>query len=66
MTLRNKVRLAVSWWRAIQTGEWARIHGEKPKEADLVYKYSFDAINHLLLESTMREAGIQELLIKRT
>lgn len=47
MTLRNKVRLAVSWWRAIQTGEWARIHGEKPKEADLVYKYSFDAINHL-------------------
>ena len=61
MTRRNKVRLAVSWWRAIQTGEWARIHDKKPKETDLVDKYSFNAINHLLLESTMREAGIQEL-----
>ena len=61
MTRGNKVRLAVSWWRAIQSGEWGRRHGSKPKVADLVDKYSFDAINHLVMECTMREAGIQEL-----
>jgi len=62
MTRRNKVRLAVSWWRAIQSNEWGRLHGQKPMGTDLSDKYSFDAINHLLLEATMREAAIQELL----
>ncbi|BBI33476.1 Stf0 family sulfotransferase [Cohnella abietis] len=30
ITRRNKVRLAVSWWRAIVSGEWHRNYGEKP------------------------------------
>ncbi len=59
MTRRNKIRLAVSWWKAIQSGEWHRRKGVKPAEADLAQAYSFDAINHLLLESVFREAGIQ-------
>ena len=60
MTRRNKVRLAVSWWKAIQTQEWYRIQGSKPQPKDLSDAYSFDAINHLYMEASMREAGIQE------
>jgi LPS sulfotransferase NodH len=60
MTRRNKVRLAVSWWRAIQTEEWNRPRSADPKEVDLKDAYSYDAINHLYAECVMREAGIQE------
>ncbi|RAP77421.1 Stf0 family sulfotransferase [Paenibacillus montanisoli] len=62
MTRRNKVRLAVSWWRAIVSGEWHREHGQKPGDADISDKYSFDAIHHLLTESVMREAAIEAFL----
>ena len=60
MTRRNKVRLAVSWWTAIQSHEWHRQRGIKPTSADLREKYSYDAINHLLAECCLREAAIQE------
>jgi LPS sulfotransferase NodH len=60
MTRRNKVRLAVSWWKAIKGQEWHRRAGESPKSVDLPDAYSFDAINHLYRECSMREAGIQE------
>jgi LPS sulfotransferase NodH len=60
MTRRNKVRLAVSWWRAVKTQEWHRLPGEPRKLVDLGDAYSFDAIHHLFRECSMREAGIQE------
>jgi len=60
MTRRNKVRLAVSWWKAIQTQEWHRLSGVPPRPVDPTEAYSFDAINHLYVECSMREAGIQE------
>jgi LPS sulfotransferase NodH len=60
MTRRNKVRLAVSWWKAIKSQEWHRRAGESPKSVDLADAYSFDAIHHLYRECSMREAGIQE------
>jgi len=60
MTRRNKIRLAVSWWKAIQSGEWHVPENESCKPVDLSDKYSFDAINHLYNECSMREAGIQE------
>ena len=60
MTRRNKIRLAVSWWRAIQSGEWHLPVNEQRKPVDLSNAYSFDAINHLYNECSMREAGIQE------
>jgi len=60
MTRRNKIRLAVSWWQAIQSEEWHVITGEERKQIDLSNAYSFDAINHLYNECSMREAGIQE------
>jgi len=61
MTRRNKVRLAVSWWKAIKTQEWHRPHGNSAQTVDLTEAYSFEAINHLYAECSMREAGIQEL-----
>jgi LPS sulfotransferase NodH len=60
MTRRNKVRLAVSWWRAIVSGEWHRTHGDKPTIEDIADQYSFEAINHLLMESVLREAAIED------
>lgn len=59
MTRRNKVRLAVSWWRAIVSGEWHRVHGTRPYQEEIADKYSFDAINHLLVECTLREAAFE-------
>jgi trehalose 2-sulfotransferase len=61
MTRRNKVRLAVSWWKAIKTQGWHRGKDQSSNTStDLAEAYSFDAIHHLFCESTMREAGIQE------
>ena len=60
MTRRNKIRLAVSWWKAIQSAEWHRETGQLPVAADLKDKYSYDAIAHLFAECSMREAAIQE------
>lgn len=60
MTRRNKVRLAVSWWKAIKGQEWHRRAGESPKSVDLAGAYSFESIYHLYCECSMREAGIQE------
>ena len=64
MTRRNKVRLAASWWKAMKTQEWHRLPGERSASLDLRDDYSFDAIDHLYAESSMREAGIQELFAK--
>jgi trehalose 2-sulfotransferase len=60
MARRNKVRLAVSWWKAIKSQGWHRRAGESPKSVDLADAYSFDVIQHLYRECSMREAGIQE------
>lgn len=60
MTRRNKVRLAVSWWKAIRTEEWHRLSGASPRAVDLRDAYSFAAIHQLFRECAMREAGIQE------
>jgi len=60
MTRRNKVRLAVSWWKAIKSKEWHRLSGVSPRSVDLSEAYSFDAIHQLYRECSMREAGIQE------
>ncbi len=60
MTRRNKVRLAVSWWKAIKSQEWHRKTGETPKAVDLEGEYLYEAILQLFHESAMREAGMQE------
>lgn len=62
MTRRNKVRLAVSWWKAIQSAEWHRTVGQAAaaQPANLRDAYHFDALRQLYNESIMREAGTQE------
>jgi LPS sulfotransferase NodH len=74
MTRRNKLRLAVSWWRAIKSGEWHRPSraeptvvdgpsGRVPRElpsADLVDLYNYNAIEHLMIDADLREADMQE------
>jgi trehalose 2-sulfotransferase len=60
MTRRNKVRLAVSWWRAIVSDEWHRNAGTPPKDCDLADKYNYDAIHHLIQESVMFEAALED------
>ena len=64
MSRRNKVRLAVSWWKAIQTGEFARIKGRDVKIVDVSDKYLYNAIDTLVANCVMREAAIQELFSK--
>lgn len=60
MTRRNKVRLAVSWWKAIKSEEWHRRAGAGPNVPNVKNDYLFEAIDHLLVEACMREAAIQE------
>jgi len=60
MTRRNKVRLAVSWWKAIQSREWHRLHGVLPQYSELAARYVPEAIDHLFSESVMREAAMQD------
>lgn len=62
MTRRNKIRLAVSWWRAIVSGEWHRHHGVKPQERDIADKYNAEAIEHLLVDCAMCDAAIEDFL----
>jgi len=59
---RNKVRQAVSWWKAIQDNEW-HIEAGKSRITDQSFyedKYDFKAILHLWKESMLREANMQD------
>ena len=76
VTRRDKVRIAVSWWRAIKTGEWHRPCRPEPTAVDgafgrttpdpaspnLIDLYDYDAIEHLAREASIREADIQAQL----
>lgn len=64
LTRRNKVRQAVSWWKAIVTEEWHRRSGETRNydPATIRDRYDFDALRHLLLEISLRESKIQAFL----
>lgn len=77
MTRRDKLRLAVSWWRAIQSGEWHRPARSAPTVVSpdggarqpqappaLAERYDRDAIQHLVLEASVREADIQTELAR--
>lgn len=66
MTRRNKVRLAVSWWRAIVSDEWHREAGTASKAYDLEDKYNYDAIHHLIQESVMFEAALEDFFTQNS
>jgi LPS sulfotransferase NodH len=60
MTRRNKIRLAVSWWKAIKTGEWHLQTCEEKKQINVKDDYLYDALNHLFNEANLREALAQK------
>jgi trehalose 2-sulfotransferase len=69
LTRRNKLRLAVSWLRAIRSQEWHRpnradtVVGEAPPRtnaADVVEAYDHDALEYLLVEANQAEADMQD------
>ena len=64
LTRRNKIRQAVSWWKAIMTDEWHRksVDQSSTDHRDLLEKYNFEALKHLLLEISVRESAIQAFL----
>lgn len=64
LTRRNKVRQAVSWWKAIVTDEWGRESGKvcSYSVSDVKERYDFAAIRHLLIEATFLESKIQAFL----
>lgn len=61
LTRRNKVRLAVSWWKAIQDNQWHLQPGQKREKDASFYedKYDVNALKHLFREAILREAGTQ-------
>lgn len=63
MTRRNKVRLAVSWWRAIKSEIWHRegaTDDVRPAAATVEDgDYDFAALDHLFAEASLREAAMQ-------
>lgn len=64
LTRRNRIRQAVSWWKAIQDNEWHLQKGHERKQPDSFYssKYNFRALFTLLTEISLREARIQAFL----
>lgn len=64
LTRRNKIRQAVSWWKAIVSETWHRPQGVERnyRPEDIRDRYEFAAIRHLLLETSLREAKIQDML----
>ncbi|MDX6555002.1 MAG: trehalose 2-sulfotransferase [Miltoncostaeaceae bacterium] len=71
ITRQDKVRQAVSLWRAVQTQAWRRDHGEDERAAP-PSAFSFRAINYLVRQLTAHDAswdayflglGIEPLMI---
>jgi trehalose 2-sulfotransferase len=71
LTRHDKVNLAVSWWRAIKSGEWHRPNRSEPtawgrppepRPQPRDDEYSYDAINHLVREAKERERAIHDQL----
>jgi trehalose 2-sulfotransferase len=75
MTRRDKVRLAVSWWRAVRSNQWHRpnraqtvvnenvpwVPAPRPSTAELVEQYDYNALRHLFIEASLRETWMQEV-----
>ncbi|MEM8585040.1 MAG: Stf0 family sulfotransferase [Bacteroidota bacterium] len=61
LTRRDKLRQAVSWWKAIKSEIWHLKQGEEENMDSFFYEenYNLDALTHLLKESSLREAATQ-------
>jgi trehalose 2-sulfotransferase len=59
LTRRNKVRQAVSWWKAVQSNTWGQ-HTTDPLKPTPPLRYHFAAIDQLANESLMQDAAWAE------
>jgi LPS sulfotransferase NodH len=66
LTRRNKVRQAVSWWKAINDQVWHLREGETHQNEAGFYekKYDFDALSHLFKETFLKECAIEDYFTK--
>jgi len=61
LTRRNKIRQAVSWWKAIKDHVW-HLESSQEQASDRDFyeqNYDFDALHHLFREATLRECAMQ-------
>ncbi|MEM6700848.1 MAG: Stf0 family sulfotransferase [Bacteroidota bacterium] len=60
----NKIRQAVSWWKAIQDQTWHLSHEQTYTQSADFYKdkYDFNALKHLYQEATLRDIAAQAYL----
>lgn len=62
LTRRNKIRQAVSWWKAIKDNVW-HLKATESQAVDQDFfetHYDFDAIHHLFREASLRECAIED------
>lgn len=62
LTRRNKIRQAVSWWKAIKDGVWHLKQGEGQSFGEGFWEENYvpDALTHLYKEIMLKECNIQE------
>ncbi len=62
LTRRNKIRQAVSWWKAIKDNVWHLKEGVSQALDQEFFEthYDFDAIHHLFREASLRECAIED------
>ena len=60
VTRRDKVRQAVSWWRAAETGIWGLKKGAEPPRPERKPRYYFDAIDHLVKIVVLQDCRWQQ------
>ena len=62
LTRRNKIRQAVSWWKAIKDQVWHLEKSQSQNDDRDFYEqnYDFDALAHLFKEAILREGAIED------
>ncbi len=66
LTRRNKIRQAVSWWKAIKDNRWHLNRNESHENSPDFYSehYDFDALTHLFKEAVLRECAAEAYFTK--
>lgn len=62
----NKIRQAVSWWKAIQDNQW-HLFGDQSNQQEMDFyddKYNVNALRHLYNEAILRDIANQEYLVE--
>lgn len=66
LTRRNKVRQAVSWWKAIKDNVW-HLEKTQSQQSEMVFyeqNYVFDALMHLFKEANLRDCATQDFFTR--